>query len=299
MKVHITNETTDKPYGGGNQFLRLLKRRLTDKDAYTDDPALANIILFNSHQNVEKIIHLRRSYPNKLFVHRIDGPMRLYNKLDDTRDHIVNQLNYSIANATVFQSVWSKEKNIEMGLVLNSPFKVICNAANKNIFYKETIENKREKISIVSTSFSPNIRKGFHCYSFLDQTLDFKKYNYCFAGNSPVKFSNIELLGCLTTQQIADKLRESDIFITASENDPCSNSLIEAITCEVPVLALNSGGHTEIVKNDFFLFETREELVDKIELISQDIDKHRGVVKAKQEDDTVNEYLSFFEKLLR
>ena len=48
--------------------------------------------------------------------------------------------------------------------------------------------------------------------------------------------------------QLTELFRRNDIYITGSKNDPCSNSLIEALTCGVPCIVLNDGGHPETIK---------------------------------------------------
>ena len=141
------------------------------------------------------------------------------------------------------------------------------------------------------------MRKGFGVYDYLDKKLDFSKYEYSFAGNSPLEFQNIKMLGCLRTEELASQLCRHDIFITASENDPCSNSLIEAMSLDLPVVALNSGGHPEIVRKGGLLFNTKEEIIEKINFLSHNIDKFRNKIVLPSMEDTAQRYLYFFEKI--
>jgi glycosyltransferase involved in cell wall biosynthesis len=293
MKIHIVNNITNEPHGGGNQFLRALRKKFIEKNAHTHNPSLADVYLFNSHQNVEEVMSYKRQYPQKRFVHRVDGPMRLYNKLSDTRDDIVYFLNDQLADGTIFQSAWSQERNFEMGLKKTKPYTVINNAVNDEIFNQANKRKASEKIRLISTSFSKNIRKGFSDYKFLDENLDFTKYEYSFLGNSPYSFNNIKLKGCLQTSEVALQLKQHDIFITASENDPCSNSLIEALACGLPAIALNSGGHPEILCSGGILYKKTEELIEKIKEMSRQINDYRENIKIKNLDEISNEYISF------
>jgi glycosyltransferase involved in cell wall biosynthesis len=59
---------------------------------------------------------------------------------------------------------------------------------------------------------------------------------------------------------MAELFRKHDIYVTASKNDPCSNSLIEALTCGLPAIYLHSGGHPEIVKQAGAGFEVAEQI---------------------------------------
>ena len=90
MKVSIIYEFRNSPWGGGSQFLSALKKYLQAKQAYENDPAKADVILFNSYQYISDVAKIKSSYPRKLFIHRIDGPIRLYNNMDDKRDSVTN-----------------------------------------------------------------------------------------------------------------------------------------------------------------------------------------------------------------
>lgn len=297
MKVFIVFEMLDEPTGGGNQFLKMLKKEFRSKNALTEKPEDANIFLFNSHHFLKKVSSYKKSFPKAKFVHRIDGPMRLYNDSSDARDQQVYFANETFANATVYQSDWSKNKNLEMGLDINKDHTTIQNCADSSIFFPPRKPRpRREKIRLFSSSWSNHPKKGFDFYRYLDQSLNFDKYEYSFAGRSPINFKNIKNLGPLKSEDLADKLRRSDIFVTASENDPCSNALIEAVSCGLTCIALNSGGHSEIIKNNDLLFENKldflrilEELKDKPSSPEARISKPKEVTE---------KYFNFFNKIL-
>ena len=298
MKIHIAYEITENPYGGANQFLRTLRNNFINKDLHTKDPSCADIVLFNSHHNVENIVNLKNSFPKKKFIHRVDGPIKLYNHLNDTRDNIVSFLNSHIADATIFQSEWSRQQNLNLGIIQSHVLStVIGNAADTNIFKRQD-KDPGDKVRILSTSFSPNMRKGYGYYKFLDENLDFNNFEYNFAGQSPVKFENIKNLGCLTSDEIASKINESDLFITASENDPCSNSLIEALTGGIPALALDSGGHPEILKEGGMLFKTKKDLLEKVKEMSNNLEYFRNKIETNNMEEIANRYLNFLKKVL-
>ena len=301
MKVYITNKIVNTPTGGGNQFLRALKKNFKFKNLYTEDPSLADIILFNSHQEIEQVLSLRQALSGKAkFVHRIDGPMRLYNKMSDERDLIAYQLNNLCADAAIFQSEWSRDANLQLGLNLgNKQCAVICNAVDDTIFNENRKEKVGQKIKLIASSWSNNIKKGFDTYKYLDETLDFEKYDFAFMGRTPYDFNNIRCLGALRTEQVAENLRNSDIFITASENDPCSNSLIEALNCKVPAIALRSGGHPEIIKKGGLLFEQNQDIINKIEELCDNYMNYKNNIETTTISQVVDKSLSFFKVLLK
>lgn len=269
MKIHILFDVRTGAYGGGNQFLRCLKAWLKPQSCYTHTPEEADVFLFNSHQNALDVARIKRRYPEKPFIHRVDGPMRLYNRRDDLRDNVVNTANRLIADGTIFQSVWSREKNLELGLPPTHFEKVIYNASDPKIFnaHGRGNFNPEKKIRLIAVSWSSNEKKGFGVYQWLDENLDFDRYEMHFLGNSPMKFKNIRSIPPVDSRGVAQKLRESDIYITGSQSDPCSNSLIEALNCGLPVIALNDGGHPELLGASGELYDDARdipELLDKI-----------------------------------
>jgi len=293
VKIYIEYKFEEGSWGGGNQFLKNLRKEFENRKILSNFSD-ANFILFNSHQDFKKIIYLKNQDPRKLFIHRVDGPMRLYNKMSDHRDHIVYDLNSKIADGTVFQTKWSYESNLSLGMNPTKNYDIIQNACDPEIFFKKNTKNKTEKIRIISTSWSNNINKGFNTYKYLDNNLDFDKYEYVFAGNSPFEFNNIKKLGALHSKDLAEELRKSDIYITASKNDPCSNSLIEAISCGLTCYALDSGGHPEILNNNNYLFENEESILKILDKISE---VPESSLLGDDISDITDQYISFFKKI--
>ena len=298
MKVFICYYIKDTPHGGANQFLKALRDKFAERGMYSENPAHCDVVLFNSHHYGNELAQLKNRFNNKVFAHRVDGPMRLYNDMSDQRDFIVHQLN-GMANATIFQSQWSQAKSVELGFQCKNPTTVICNAPDPNIFNSEYQKKTNDKITLIATSWSDNMRKGFRYYKFLDNNLDFSKYEFLFAGRSPVEFENIKMLGALSSKELAKHIKSSDVFITASENDPCSNSLIEALSCGVPAIALDSGGHPEIIKDGGCLFQNYEDLMKIMEEIPYNISSYKKNIEVDHIDDVVEKYTNFFKQLLR
>ena len=86
---------------------------------------------------------------------------------------------------------------------------------------------------------------------------------------------------------------QHDLFITASIDDPCSNSLIEAMHCGLPSLVRNSGGHPEIVGEGGLLFNGIEDVHDRLD----DLADQKESLRKKFALPTINEvgdrYLQF------
>ena len=271
MKIHIIFEFKDGPYGGGNQFLKALRSEFFKHGEYADHPREAEIFLFNSFQDIRRVLELKKQYQHKPFVHRIDGPISLYRGTSDTSvDEIIFALHKNIADAVVFQSRFSQKENARMGLVAEKNMAIIPNACDPAIFFpalSNTYDFTKRKLKIISTSWSSNMMKGFSTYQYLDSHLDFSRYDYTFIGRSPVRFRNIKVIKPQPSKEIAEHMRRADLYITASHKDPCSNSLIEALTCGLPAVARNDGGHPELIGQGGCLFEKDNQISSQLETI--------------------------------
>ena len=297
MKIHILFKFKETAWGGGNQFLKALRDYLDEKGVYEEKAYLADAIIVNSHHNLIKAAMLKLIFPRKVFIHRIDGPInkgRMNGQLVDSYIFLHNRFYF---DGSVFQSPWSKEQNIIAGFEDNDNSRIIINASNGNIFTKkEKYYVPKKKIKLVSTSWSTNPTKGFHIYEYLDDTLNFSDYEYTFVGNLPKKFKNIIHIPPVNSSQLAKILQDNDIFITASKDDPCSNSLIEAITVGLPAVALNSGGHPFIVDdNNGVLFNGIHDVKEAIENVSKNIKTYMQSSAIKDLSQIGDEYYDFID----
>ncbi len=294
MKIHILFKFMDGPWGGGNQFLKCLRDYFKHIGVYENDPEKADVILFNSHHYINKVVNIKRKYPGKIIIHRVDGPVFLIRGGDSKTDKIIFESNNRLSEGTIFQSHWSKTKCYELGFKGAMYEEVIFNAPAPGIFYtKDKKSSKNRKIKIIATSWSSNFKKGFSIYKYLDEKLDFSKYEMTFVGNSPIKFDNIRYIQPLQSAKLADELRKHDIFITASLDDPCSNSLIEALNCGLPAVVRNSGGHPEIIGKSGVSFQGIEDVCDAIAIVAKNISMYSKNIKPLVISDIGRKYYQF------
>ena len=260
----IVHEFHKPPYGGGNQFLLGLKReweRQGHDVACNRLGARTRAVLFNSF-NFD-FAQLRDWHRNGVrMVHRVDGPIGAYRGQDDSLDRRIWELNQDVADATVFQSRYSLEKHHEMGFEFRDPI-IIPNAADPALFRpadRLSDPGVAGVVRLVSVSWSDNPRKGADVYRWLDEHLDFTKYAYTFVGRIAGSFRHVRVVPPVDSARLADVLRQHHIFVTASQNDPCSNALIEALSCGLPAVYLKSGGHPELVGSGGMGFSCAEEV---------------------------------------
>lgn len=302
MKINILVRFIDGPWGGGNQFLKALRDQLVKRGVYVENPYDADVILFNSYPSndeefFDKVHDLVLS--GKTVVHRVDGPISIVRGRDQIIDKMIAYFNSSYAQGTVFQSVWSRDNCKQMGIGNTLHEIIINNASDSKLFYPSVNRSTSDKLRIVATSWSSNPKKGFEVYKFLDENLNFDRFEMTFIGNTELCFKNIVHVMPLESKDLADKLREHDIYITASIDDPCSNSLIEAMQCGLPVVVRNSGGHPELMKDAGLIFVDTKDVISVIERVANSLENYRQRLPKISIEKIANEYFSFCEKVFK
>lgn len=300
MKIYIEYEFIDGPYGGANQFLKNLRDYLIRVDSYAEKPEDADCILINHTRISKSTLDVKRRYPEKLFMHRMDGPVSEHRPRARILDWHSFLLDKMLCSGSVFQSNWTRENCLRLGYVQTGDYVIIHNAPNPEIFHRgeRTLKNEGDRIKLISTSWSPNINKGFKYIQYLDEHLDFDKYEYVFVGKSPFEFKNIKMYPPMDSAALADELRKHDIYVAASRAESCSNALIEAMNCGLVPVALRSGCYPEIVKNDALIFDSSEEIPARIDEAARYLEEYRARNPYYDIEDIGSQYLGFACQLL-
>lgn len=291
MRINIFFNSIS-PGGGGLNFLLNLSSFYRKINVLDENPKTADVIIFNSHHSFFTLLNFYLLNPDKFYIHRVDGPMSLYNHRSDFRDKVVRLANFYIADFTIFQSIWSQEKNIDLGISNKKNSTIIYNAPNDKYFNRAYLPRKssNNKIRLISTCWSTNLNKGFDTYMWLDKNLDFSKFEFIFIGFSPYKFNNIKCLGPMKNRKLSYELKKSDIFIFPSRVEACSNALLEALHCGLPVIAYSGSSNPELVKSQGLLYSNIADIPYLIEKILGSKGKFKNN-SLKNMDQIANEYL--------
>lgn len=298
LKVHILYRFRDGPFGGGNQFLRALRDVWQRQDCYVEVPECADIILINSLDNYHRLLMLRLLNKKAIFIHRVDGLFQYHRPiggvLEDRLTHVINRY---FANATIFQSCWSRRKHHQLGCTSKSHEVVFHNVADPKFFYPKKPSLLRSRVRLIAVSWSSNLKKGYHLYDYLDKHMDWSHFEMTFIGNSPLEFKHIRSLKPMPSKQLGDELRNHDVYISCSKDDACSNSLLEAIACGLPVAAVRSGGNPELVRGHGLLFEGELDVIETIERLIAEYTYFKTTSSKLGIEEVAERYIEFFKQI--
>lgn len=269
LKIHILYRFNNGPWGGGNQFLKALYNEFNILGCYSNSIEEADVLLFNANpKSIDDYMKTLNKYQNKTIIFRFDGPIFKARGNGFFYDKMLFKLSNYYSDGNIFQSNFSRDSCKSLGLINNKNETVILNAPDKKIFNtkeKKSLKNNNIKIKIITTSWSSNERKGFDILNFLDENLNFDKFEYTFVGNSPIIFENIKIIPPVDSNELSKILQGNDIFISTSKFEACSNSLIEAIHCGCFPIARNNSSHPEIVSGLGLVFDGNIDIISIIE----------------------------------
>lgn len=301
LTISLWHEYHKPPYGGGNQFMLALRKALEragvkvaiNKTRSDIDVHICNSAWFDT----SKFEDISKKYPVRM-IHRIDGPISLYRGEGRGEDDTIFELNKRFASATVFQSAFSYMKSCELGYRPVSPM-IIHNAVDHDIFHDHgrNVFDGSRKIRLISTAWSDNPRKGGPFYKWLDDNLDFERFEYAFVGRVNQQFNNIKYIEPQPSEKLASLLRKHDIYITASFHEPCSNALLEALACGLPAMYRNDGGSHELVEFGGLPFNDESDFLTKLDRLVGFYPTFQSSIYIKTIDTVAQRYLHIAEKI--
>ncbi|MBN2483467.1 MAG: glycosyltransferase family 4 protein [Candidatus Omnitrophica bacterium] len=181
-------------------------------------------------------------------VHRLDEHITPDESIQRKRKHArifrVNRL----TDITVFQSEFVK--NNVLPYLNPSRHEVIINGGDPDIFYDRKSDDRRF-VGHVTNSVGDKKR-----LDLLEKAIiTYPKEQFLLVGNHAKsvipfsKYENVTIAGPFPRQQLALYYQQMKCLYFPSENDPCPNTVVEAILSGVPVCYNLLGGTVEVVRD--------------------------------------------------
>jgi glycosyltransferase involved in cell wall biosynthesis len=294
----LFHEFAGSPAGGGHQTLRAIVGECRRRGVRVESNAIprdTQACLFNSFNfdaaRLERFA-AERPFDCRL-VHRVGAVTTLYRGFDDGTDAHVAELNRRFADATIAISHATIEMYRSIGIELVEP-SVVYNGTDPEIFNPRGREpfDRGRKTRLVATSWSDNPRKGGPFYRWLESILDWSRYEFTFVGNTAEAFERVTVVPPLPSHELAELLRRQDVFITATENDAYSNALVEALSCGLPAVYLDSGGSGEAVKDAGFGFTEWDEVPELLDRMRDEYEQRQALITLPTLAEVTDRYLA-------
>jgi glycosyltransferase involved in cell wall biosynthesis len=292
----LFHEFADPPAGGGHQSLRAFVAECRRRGLRIETNSLSpstRAVLFNSFNfDFERLERLAARAAGVRMVHRVGAVTSLYRGFDDGTDRRVAELNHRFAHATIAISHATVAMYREIGIELVEP-RVIYNPCDPAVFHSvgRLPFSRTRKTKVICSSWSDNRRKGGPTYAWLDRNFDWERYELTFVGNTRESFTRARTIAPLPSHELAELLRQHDVYVTATEHDAYSNALVEALSCGLPAVYLESGGSAEAVKDAGFGFREREEIPALLDRLVDEYEERRAAISLPPLEQIVDDYL--------
>lgn len=151
-------------------------------------------------------------------------------------------------------------------LGLPGPLRVVSNPIDLNVFFptpRHALDSRRHDVRIVSvSSLIPVKRLDLLLAGFAGARLDCSRLKLTVVGSGPLRKAlqdraralglegAVSFIGSLDRPAVADTLRRSDFYVSASATENLPLAILEALACGLPVVAPNVGGVPELVNDD-------------------------------------------------
>ena len=259
--------------GGANSFLSALRKYLRGQSIHftnqiNDQYDLIFLNALTNGLNLEQLRQLRQT--GKPIIHRKVGyRVSGTDKMRSVSDGVVYGDGLQIAfspyvDHTVFQSEYSRDAFLSQGFT--GVHSVIHNGVDKSIFNAQsnrsglfgigrgnprTLWDSSERLVLGVLTWSKDINKGFEDYLKFDKALNtYSNVEIRFLGRKPddIKFEKINIYRPRYRKGVAKFLKSCNGFIQMARHETCSNALIEAISCGLPVIYVDSGCSQELAE---------------------------------------------------
>jgi len=297
IDLALFHDFAPAPAGGAHQSLRALEGELRRRGVRIANNTLApstRAVLFNSFNfDFDRLRTLARRASRARLVHRVGAVTSLYRGFDDGTDARVAAINRELADATIAISHATVDMYRSIGVELVHPHVVYnpCDDAVFNSVGREPFSRER-KTRVIATSWSDNPRKGGPTYAWLEEHLDWDRYEFTFVGNASEPLRRARHIPPVPSGELAALLRAHDVYVTATEHDAYSNALVEALSCGLPAIYLDSGGSAEAVKEAGFGFSDREEIPSLLDRLVDEYEDRQARISLPSLAEVADGYLA-------
>lgn len=172
-----------------------------------------------------------------------------------TPEQIAEVRNY--VSGCVCVATKSKNESIAAGFATEDMCQVFPNAINPNLFYQRDKYEMREKLGFAIDDFIVafvgqwNSRKGVKRLSDALTSLHNPNIKAFFLGKGAEAptYNHVIYQGTVNHDLLPEYLSAADIFVLPTNNEGCSNAVIEAMSCGLPIVSSDMEFNWDVLNN--------------------------------------------------
>jgi glycosyltransferase involved in cell wall biosynthesis len=269
LKVLINRKPIyDKPWGGGNNFVKAFVRYGKErghKVIHTFEENIDCIFIQDPRPSelgisALEIIDYKKKNPNTIIAHRVNECDARKGTFD--MDQMLRYWSQG-TDVTFFVSEWIQRYfgMIRWGCENQH---VLYNGVDKNMF-KPNDKLGNGKVNIVTHHWSNNEMKGFDIYEKIDEFVSKAPgFTFTYIGRDRGTLPNTKIVAPLFGDELGSELGKYDIYVSASRFDPGPNHILESLACGIPTYAYIDGGGCLEMVGDKHVYSSFEELMSFI-----------------------------------
>lgn len=161
----------------------------------------------------------------------------------------------STKNQEEIKNVWFDDA--ERWEVVQKKLRVIPNAFSPREFFTLEKKKAREIVGLPKDKFIVSFVGRFQEHKGIVELIaalnDCEDVSSVFLGTGPIKpeCRNVLFAGEVNHDQIVYFLNASDVFVLPTKAEGCSNAIVEALACHLPVISSDLPFNYDVLKNDY------------------------------------------------
>lgn len=293
-KRYKTNQNNEyevyRPYclsfSTGNKYLYSLASSFNQKRVNRCLKSIAPQIVYGHFwHNVRKGLDYSSIYGKPLFVACGEGDNALDNWASDLSDVQKDIIRKQVCGV-ISVSTENKRKCLNYGLSSEDNTIVLPNCVNDTIFHPIDGSEMRKELGAKESDFVISYtgafidRKGYNRLSEAINKLSNERIKVIFSGKPMTGHENdmphcngIIHCGPVNHDDLPSYLCASDVFILPTLKEGCSNAIVEALACGLPVISSNRPFNDDILNDNNSIRvdpESIEEIANAINMLKQD-----------------------------
>ena len=234
----------------------------------------------SKNYSIDDIIQYKKRNPKVKILHRINECETKREKSIGIDKQLLKTM--KIADRIVFITEWLQDYFVKKYNISTKNCSVVVNGCNPDFFFPPNENQKKiieetTKVKLITHHWSSNYLKGFEIYNKIDEYLGKHpdEFALTFVGNYNENYTpkNITVLSPECDMRLGNTLRDHDIYLTASQNEPCGMHQLEGMSCGMPILYREgSGGIKETCGTAGLEFSEFDDFLEKLQNVKRDYD---------------------------